>query len=135
MAENTDDVPYSTISNWVFTWEKYDARCVNTEALETLFESVNDELTGDNKPGLSEDDKASVVNAVNAVLRNAELFTISDFIAVLEPSQNAFHELMSALYKSQTTAIRTDHNNMQKKFVSLEVQIRNSQKRTPTPGT
>ena len=49
-------------------------------------------------------------------------FTISDFIAILEHSQQAFHDLMSASYSAYTQAIRADHSEMRAKTIAIEVE-------------
>ena len=121
-SANDFNVPFSSLKSWEFSWDKYTTRCINKEALQVLFQSVNDELLADNQPGFTKDDESSVQKALNFVMKHKERFTISEFIAVLEHSQLAFQDLMTASYLDYTLTIRNDHAEMRSRTIAIEVE-------------
>ena len=98
-------VSFDKITNWEFSFQRHTVTSVEEDGLQDLIVAVSEQLEEQGSEGATQADLGSVEFGMAFLLSHKNMFTLGQFLKVLDTSQPAFRELNSIVHNSHTSSI------------------------------
>ena len=110
-------VRFEDITNWEFSFQRHTVDSIDDDGLQELIVIVSDLLEDAGGVGATQQDITSIEFGMAFLLSHKNMFSLGQFMKVLDSSQQAFRELNSVVHNSHTTAVVNKQMNEMKQQI------------------
>ena len=107
-------ISFDKITNWEFSFQRHTATSVEEDGLQDLIVAVSDQLEEQGSVGANQADINSIEFGMAFLLSHKNMFSLGQFLKILNTSQPAFRELNSIVHNSHTSSVVNNQMNEMK---------------------